>query len=72
MVFSPNFKDRHGRLFTMLNTDVEDGVLNTLVQFYDSTYRCLTFPDYWHAPTFEEYSYYIGLLVSNQISFSGL
>lgn len=57
----PDFKDRYGRLLTVLNTNVEGGVLNTLVQFDDSSYRCFTFPDYQLAPTLEEYSYYIGL-----------
>lgn len=72
MVCSSDFKDRYGRLLIVLNTDVKDGVLNTLVQFYDSTYKCFTFPDYQLAPTLEEYSYYIGLHVSGQIPFSGL
>lgn len=56
----------------MLNTDVKDVVLNTLVQFYDSAYKCFTFPDYQLAPILEEYSYYIGFPVSYQISLSGL
>ncbi|XP_050915811.1 uncharacterized protein LOC127130898 [Lathyrus oleraceus] len=55
----------------MLYTDVEDGVLNTLVHLYDSPYRCFTFPDYKPAPTLEEYSYYICLLVSYQTPFNG-
>ncbi|XP_050894891.1 uncharacterized protein LOC127101500 [Lathyrus oleraceus] len=67
-----DFKDRYGRILTMLSTNVEDGVLNTVVQFYDSAHRCFTFPDYHLAPTLKEYFYYIGLPVSDQISFSGL
>lgn len=50
VVCPPNFNDWYGRLPTVLNTDVEDGVLNTLVQFYDSAYRCFTIPDYQLAP----------------------
>lgn len=73
LVSSPyDFKERYGRLLTVLNIDVEDGVLNTLVQFYDSAYRCFIFPDFQLAPTLEEYSYYIGFPVSYQISFSVL
>lgn len=57
---------------TVLNTDVEDGVLNTLVQFYDSTYKCFTFPNYQLVPTSEEHSYYIGFPILDKIPFSGL
>lgn len=57
MVYPPDFKDRYGRLLIVLNTDVEDEVLNTLVQFYDSAYSCFTFSYYQLAPTLEEYSY---------------
>ncbi|XP_050919784.1 uncharacterized protein LOC127137358 [Lathyrus oleraceus] len=70
--FPSDFKDRYGRLLTVLNTDVEDVVLNTLVQFYDSMYRGFAFSDYQFAPNLEEYSYYIGLPVSDQKPFNGL
>lgn len=72
MAIPSDFKDRYGRLLTVLNAEVEDGVLNTLAQLFNSTYRCFTFPDYQLAPTLEAYSYYIGLLVSDKVSFSGL
>ncbi|XP_050877571.1 uncharacterized protein LOC127081349 [Lathyrus oleraceus] len=73
LVASPlDLKDQYGRLLIVLNTDVEYGVLNTLVQFYDSAYKCFTFPDYQLAPTLEEYSYYTGFPVSYHIPFSGL
>ncbi|XP_050889211.1 uncharacterized protein LOC127094415 [Lathyrus oleraceus] len=37
MIVSPeDFRARYGRLMGILKTKVEDGVLNTLVQFYDS------------------------------------
>ncbi|XP_050915300.1 uncharacterized protein LOC127130311 [Lathyrus oleraceus] len=32
----PDFKNRYGKLLIMVNIDLEDGVLNTLIQFYDS------------------------------------
>ncbi|XP_050920559.1 uncharacterized protein LOC127138211 [Lathyrus oleraceus] len=69
---SPDLKDRYRRILTVLNTDAEDEVLNTLVQFYDSVYKCFTFPDYQLAPSLEEYSYYIYFPLSYQIPFSGL
>lgn len=65
-----DFKDHYGRLMTILNTDVEKGIFETLVQFYYSTYRCFTFPDYQLSPTLEDYSYQIRLLVLDHISFS--
>ena len=51
---------------------MENGLLNTLVQFYDPLHHCFTFPDYQLMPTLEEYSYLVGLSISNQIPFSGL
>ena len=50
------FRDRYGSLLYILNIKVEDGVLNTLVQFYDPLHHCFTFPDYQLLPTLEEYS----------------
>ncbi|XP_050885356.1 uncharacterized protein LOC127090435 [Lathyrus oleraceus] len=72
VAYPSDFKYQYGRLMIVLNTDVEDGILNTLVQFHDSAYRCFTFPDYQISPTLGEYSYYIRLPISDQISFSGL
>ncbi|XP_050916379.1 uncharacterized protein LOC127131505 [Lathyrus oleraceus] len=71
-IVSPeNFRAQYGRLVGILKTKVEDGVLNTLVQFYDPLYHCFTFPDYQLMPTLEEYSYWFGLPVSNKLPFSG-
>src|SRR3954466_12621214 len=67
-----NFKNRYGNLISILKTKVEKGILETLVQFYDPVYHCFTFPDYQLMPTLEEYSYWIGLPVTNDIPFSGL
>src|SRR3954462_6505394 len=55
-----NFKNRYGKLISILKTKVEKGILETLVQFYDPVYHCFTFPDYQLMPTLEEYSYWIG------------
>ena len=51
---------------------MEEGILNTLVQFYDPLYHCFTFPDYQLVPTLEEYSYWVGLPVSNEVPFNDL
>ena len=57
---------------TILNTSVEKGILETLVQFYDPLYHCFTFPDYQLLPTLEEYSHLMGLSVLNKVPFTGL
>ena len=41
-----DFRDRFGRLLSILSIDVEDGLLCIMVQFYDLVYSCFTFPDY--------------------------
>src|SRR4051812_5398876 len=51
-----DFRKSHGKLLPMLNTHVDEGLLKTLVQFYDPVYRCFTFPDYQLVPTLEEYA----------------
>ncbi|XP_050875924.1 uncharacterized protein LOC127079583 [Lathyrus oleraceus] len=73
MIVRPKgFRAQYGRLVDILKTKVEDGVLNTLVQFYDPLYHCFTFPDYQLMPTLEEYSYWFGLPVSDKLPLSGL
>ncbi|XP_050918661.1 uncharacterized protein LOC127136109 [Lathyrus oleraceus] len=71
MIVSPeDFRAQYGRLMGILKTMVEDGVLDTLVQFYDPLYHCFTFPDYQFMSTLEEYSYWFGLPVSDKLPFS--
>ncbi|KAI5411755.1 hypothetical protein KIW84_056719 [Lathyrus oleraceus] len=67
-----DFKQRHGKLLSILFADVVEGLLSVLVQFYDPLYRCFTFPDFQVVPTLEEYSHLLGILVSSRVSFSGL
>jgi hypothetical protein len=67
-----DFQDRHGRLLNLLETKVVQGILDTLVQFYDSYCHCFTFLDYQLVPTLEEYSYLVGLPVSDEEPFNGL
>src|SRR3954469_18539722 len=46
-----DFRKSHGKLLPILNTHVDEGLLKTLVQFYDPVYRCFTFPDTsWYQP----------------------
>jgi len=73
MLTSPDhFRKRYGHLLSILRTDVDEGLLNTWVQFYDPLYRCFTFPDYQLAPTLEEYFHWVGLPVRNKVPFHGL
>ena len=67
-----DFKQRHGKLLSVLSADVVDGLLSVLVQFYDPLYHCFTFPDYQLMPMLEEYGHLLGILVSNKVPFSGL
>jgi len=69
-VTSPrDFQAHHGRLLIILQTKVEEGVLNTVVQFYDPLYHCFLFPDCILVPTLEEYSDLVGLPMSNEVPF---
>ena len=64
MLTSPDhFRKRYGHLLSILRTDVDEGLLNTWVHFYDPLYPCFTFPDYQLAPTLEEYFHWVGLPV---------
>ncbi|KAI5390982.1 hypothetical protein KIW84_076013 [Lathyrus oleraceus] len=66
------FKARFGKLLPLLTTQVDEGLMSTLVQFYDPLYRCFSFPDFQLLPTLEEYAYLVGIPILDQVSFSGL
>ncbi|XP_050889239.1 uncharacterized protein LOC127094449 [Lathyrus oleraceus] len=66
------FRGLFGRILFVLSTDVEDGLLYTLVHFYDPVYRCFTFPDYQLLPIMEEYSYLLGIPISDRVPFGGM
>ena len=66
------FKARFGKLLPLLTTQVDEGLMSVLVQFYDPLYRCFTFPDFQLLPTLEEYAYLVGIPILDQLSFSGL
>jgi hypothetical protein len=67
-----SFQSHHGKLLKILNTKLDEGILKTLVQFYDPRLHCFTFPDYQLVPTLEEYSYLVGLPILDIVPFSGL
>ncbi|KAI5445829.1 hypothetical protein KIW84_013895 [Lathyrus oleraceus] len=66
------FKARYGKLLPLLTTQVDEGLMSTLVQFYDPLYHCFLFPDFQLLPTLEEYSHIIGIPILDQVPFSGL
>jgi len=67
-----HFRKRYGFLLRILRTDVDEGPFNTLIQFYDPRYHCFTFPDYQLVPTLEEYSFWVGKPVLDEVPFHGL
>ncbi|XP_050908325.1 uncharacterized protein LOC127121948 [Lathyrus oleraceus] len=67
-----DFKGRYRRLLLLLKTQMMEGILATLVQFYDPLYQCFTFPDYLLIPALEEFSHLIGLPIPDHVPFSGL
>lgn len=67
-----HFRNRYGRLLDILKTDVDEGLINTFIQFYDPVYHCFTFQDYQILPTLEEYSYWVGLPILDEVPFPGL
>ncbi|KAI5420444.1 hypothetical protein KIW84_044295 [Lathyrus oleraceus] len=66
------FKARYGKLLPLLTTQVDEGLMSTLAQFYDHLYHCFSFPDFQLLPTLEEYSHLIGIPILDQVPFSGL
>ncbi|KAI5402742.1 hypothetical protein KIW84_050372 [Lathyrus oleraceus] len=66
------FKARFGKLLPLLTTQVDEGLVSVLVQFYDPLYRFFTFPDFQLLPTLEEYAYLVGIPILHQLPFSGL
>jgi hypothetical protein len=67
-----HFRREYGCLVDILMTKVDEGLLNTLIQFYDPMYHDFTFPDFQLFPTLEEYSDWVGLHVLNEVPFHGL
>ncbi|KAI5389624.1 hypothetical protein KIW84_075060 [Lathyrus oleraceus] len=66
------FKALLGKLLPLLTTQVDEGLMSVLVQFYDPLYCCFTFPDFQLLPILEEYAYLVGIPVLDQLPFSGL
>ncbi|KAI5419690.1 hypothetical protein KIW84_043742, partial [Lathyrus oleraceus] len=65
------FRDRYGALISLLTLRMEEGLLQTLIQFYDPVYHCFTFPDYQLMPILEEYAQLLHIPVADTVPFSG-
>ena len=66
------FKEDFGRIAGFLKAPMnehQEKVVHTLLQFYDPPLRCFTFPDYQMAPTLEEFSNLLDILIKPQIPF---
>ena len=69
---SADFRKKFGSIVSLMNLWMKEGILSNLVQLYDSVYRCFTFPDYQLMPTLEDYSYLLGLHITDRVPFTGL
>lgn len=61
---------RYGALISLLSARMEDGILHTLIQFYDPVYLCFTFPENQLMPTLEEYSHLLRIPIVDTVPFS--
>ena len=66
------FIKRHGRLLSLVTSGFEEDMMSVLFKFFDLVHHYFTFPGYQLVPTMEEFSQLLGLLVLNQIPFTGL
>ncbi|XP_058764132.1 uncharacterized protein LOC131637549 [Vicia villosa] len=58
------FREKYGYILSLLKmpfTKYEQEGVHTLLQFYNPSLRCFTFPDYLLVPTLEEYSLFLGV-----------
>ncbi|XP_058764016.1 uncharacterized protein LOC131637450 [Vicia villosa] len=63
---STKFREKYGYILSLLKmpfTKYEQEGVHTLLQFYNPSLRCFTFPDYLLVPTLEEYSLFLGILI---------
>ncbi|XP_058726207.1 uncharacterized protein LOC131597532 [Vicia villosa] len=61
---STKIREKYGYILSLLKmpfTKYEQEGVHTLLQFYNPSLRCFTFPDYLLVPTLEEYSLFLGI-----------
>ena len=69
---STDFRKKYESIIPLTKLEMKEGILSTLVQFYDPVYHRFTFLDYQLMPTLEEYSYLFDLPITDRIPFTGL
>ena len=65
------FSERHGRLLSLVNTNIKEDIVKVLFQFFDPLHHCFTFPDYQLVPTLEEFSQLLRIPILNQLPYNG-
>lgn len=66
----PGFKSRYGDLLSLVLIDVDGGLLNTMVQFYDLAHRCFTLRDFQMVPCLKEFAFLLGRPVLDRIPYT--
>ncbi|XP_058746547.1 uncharacterized protein LOC131619475 [Vicia villosa] len=56
---------------SLVRTKVDEVLLNTMIRFYDPFLHCFTYKDFKLVPTLEEFESILGLLVLDQIPYTG-
>ena len=67
---SSSFSERHGRLLSLANTNIDEDMMKVLFLFFYPLHHCFTFPDYQLVPTIEEFSQLLGIPILNQLPFN--
>ncbi|XP_058753269.1 uncharacterized protein LOC131626475 [Vicia villosa] len=67
---SLRFIESLNMLISLVRTNVDGVLLNTMVQFYDPLLHCFTYRYFQLVPSLEEFSYLLGLPVLNQIPYT--
>ena len=65
------FSEKHGRLLSLVNTNIEEDMMKVLFQFFDPLHHCFTFPDYQLVPTLEEFSQLLRIPILSQLPYNG-
>ena len=62
-----SFSERHGRLLSRVNTNIEEDMMKVLFHFFAPLHHCFTFPDYQLVPTLEEFSQLLRIPILSQL-----
>src|ERR1044072_3982145 len=65
------FIKRHGYLLDLVISSFEEDMMHVVFQFFNPKHHYFTFPDYQLVPTLEEFSKLLGILILDQIPFTG-